>query len=216
MAASVSPYEEWLAQKLISLNPDVDGEVFVTYISGILDTDTSNEEKKESLEGIIAEVVSDGTEAVCEELIEKWEEIKGKQNSGAEDKISVEDQLSKILSTQKLTVTKGRELTAEEKARKAAILAQYSQVSEGADDSDSSDDPGGAAGGPAGDADQLMFRNTNKTDVDKSERDKRDKAKKDSDEKREKDKQDREAQKAKAQDRKDTEKKRTQKGERRR
>ncbi|XP_046584280.1 LOW QUALITY PROTEIN: coiled-coil domain-containing protein 43-like [Haliotis rubra] len=212
MAASVSPYEEWLSQKLISLNPDVDGEVFVTYISGILDTDTSNEEKKESLEGIIAEVVSEGTEAVCEELIGKWEEINGQQNSGADGKCSVEDQLSEDLEHPELTVTKGRELTAEEKARKAAILAQYSQVSEGNDDSDSDDDPGGATG----DADYLMCRNTNKADVDKTEREKRDKAKKESDEKREKDKQDREAQKAKAQDRKDTEKKRTQKGERRR
>ena len=58
MAASSSSYELWLSDKLLSLNPDCDTDVFVTYISSILDEDdTPTEEKKESLGSILGEVV---------------------------------------------------------------------------------------------------------------------------------------------------------------
>ena len=58
MAASSSSYELWLSDKLLSLNPDCDTDVFVTYISSILDeADTPTEEKKESLGSILGEVV---------------------------------------------------------------------------------------------------------------------------------------------------------------
>jgi len=57
MAASIGPYEEWLTEKLLSLNPDTDTDVFVSYITGILEEDTSEEEKRESLVDFIGQVV---------------------------------------------------------------------------------------------------------------------------------------------------------------
>ena len=57
MAASIGPYEEWLTEKLLSLNPDTDTDVFVSYLTGILEEDTSEEEKRESLVDFIGQVV---------------------------------------------------------------------------------------------------------------------------------------------------------------
>ena len=57
MAASIGPYEEWLTEKLLSLNPDTDTDVFVSYITRILEEDTSEEEKRESLVDFIGQVV---------------------------------------------------------------------------------------------------------------------------------------------------------------
>lgn len=53
----MAEYESWLTEKLLSLNPDTDTDVFVSYITGILDEDTSEDEKKESLIDLIGQVV---------------------------------------------------------------------------------------------------------------------------------------------------------------
>lgn len=55
-AASVS-FEDWLGERLTSLNPEVDTEVFVTYITGILETETDEEDTRESILGILGEVL---------------------------------------------------------------------------------------------------------------------------------------------------------------
>lgn len=47
-------FEEYLKETLVRLNTD--DEVFSPYITGILDTDDTPEEKAEALEGIIAEI----------------------------------------------------------------------------------------------------------------------------------------------------------------
>jgi hypothetical protein len=57
MAAASVTYEEWLAEKLTSLNPEVDTEVFVTYIIGILETETDAEDTRESVMDILGEVL---------------------------------------------------------------------------------------------------------------------------------------------------------------
>lgn len=57
MAASMDSYETWLTEKLLSLNPDTDTDVFVSYISGILEEDTTEDEKRESLIDFIGQVV---------------------------------------------------------------------------------------------------------------------------------------------------------------
>ena len=54
---SVMSFDTWLSEKLLCINKDVDLDVFVQYIRGILDTDTSIEDKNESLEGIIGEIL---------------------------------------------------------------------------------------------------------------------------------------------------------------
>lgn len=49
-------FDTWLSQKLLKLNPDVDLDVFVCYISGILEADTPDDEKAESIFGILGEL----------------------------------------------------------------------------------------------------------------------------------------------------------------
>ena len=57
MAAPTSQrFDTWLSNKLLQLNQDVDLDVFVSYITGILEDETSDEDKNESLSGIIAEI----------------------------------------------------------------------------------------------------------------------------------------------------------------
>lgn len=55
MAAAVSDFEPWLIEKLRTLNTD-EG-VFGSYILGILEGEESVDEKKDALEGILAEIV---------------------------------------------------------------------------------------------------------------------------------------------------------------
>lgn len=50
-------FDTWLSEKLLNLNQDVDLDVFVSYISGILEADTPEDEKSESLFGILGELV---------------------------------------------------------------------------------------------------------------------------------------------------------------
>ncbi|KAL4218420.1 Coiled-coil domain-containing protein 43 [Mactra antiquata] len=213
MAASMGAYESWLTEKLLSLNPDSDTDIFVSYITGILDEESPEDEKKESIIELIGQVVDENQESVCEELFKKWDEINGISSKGkdAGNGEELTNHLATILEKQKIEVVKTKEKTAEEKAHKQAILAQYAHVSSG--ESDDDDDNGD---GDTAQDDLLGFKNTNADSVKKNELELKEKARLEAERKREKDKQDRELQKQKQKDRKDTEKKRTQKGERRR
>ncbi|KAK3088556.1 hypothetical protein FSP39_020568 [Pinctada imbricata] len=198
--AADGSFESWLEQKLLTLNPDVDTDVFVMYITGILDTEESIEDKKESLEDILGEVVEKDKEGLCSEILQKWGKYNDMENTGSgEGTEALASQLSEILEKQSIESVKTKEkVKAGSSASKAAILAQYGDVSDGEDK-------------PA-----LLSKNDNVESVKKREVEKRDKAKQEHEKKKEKDKQDRENQKQKQQERKDNEKKRTQKGERRR
>lgn len=57
MAIAVGPFDIWLTDKLTSLSPDFDTEVFVSYIISILDTDSPLEEKTESIQEILSQVL---------------------------------------------------------------------------------------------------------------------------------------------------------------
>ena len=57
MTASMEGFETWLTEKLLSVNPDTDTDVFVSYITGILEEESPQEEKKESLADILGQVV---------------------------------------------------------------------------------------------------------------------------------------------------------------
>jgi hypothetical protein len=50
-------FRTWLSEKLFNLNNDVDLEVFVSYITGILEADSAIDDKKDSLGDIIAEIL---------------------------------------------------------------------------------------------------------------------------------------------------------------
>lgn len=55
MAAAVEEFQPWLIDKLRSLKTDE--SVFGSYISGILESEESIDEKKDALEGILSEIV---------------------------------------------------------------------------------------------------------------------------------------------------------------
>lgn len=55
MATAISDFEPWLIDKLKSLKTD-EG-VFGSYISGILESEETIDEKKDALEGILSEIV---------------------------------------------------------------------------------------------------------------------------------------------------------------
>ena len=206
------PFEEWLCAKLLSLDPEIDTDVFVMYINGILETDDSSEEKKDSMSEILAEVFADNSSEICTEILSQWEEINGAQSScDSSDSQTLGSQLSNMLENQKIESVKPKEKSKEEIERKESILAQYSQVSD-EEDEQAPADPGGHTNPD----NPLLQKNVNAESVAKLEKEKREKSKIESDKKKEKDKMDREAQKQKQQDRKENEKKRTQKGERRR
>ncbi|XP_060084033.1 coiled-coil domain-containing protein 43-like [Ylistrum balloti] len=225
MATSTTPYDQWLADKLLSLNPEVDTDVFVMYISSMLDEDSPADEKRESILELLAEVLETDREQVCDDIIKKYEEIHNEtvnKNTESAQK-NIADQLSNMLEKQTIEPVKVKDTTSDEaRARKEAILAQYSTVSDEEDDDGPSSHTGTIGAATSGSAsaaaagDSLLMKNTNAESVGLIEKEKREKAKEEADKKKEKDKQDRAQQKQKNLDRKEAEKKRTQKGERRR
>ncbi|ESO83142.1 hypothetical protein LOTGIDRAFT_169544 [Lottia gigantea] len=197
MEASMEAFQKWLDEKLLSLDPNTDTEVFGTYIIGILESESDEEEQKESMAVFFSSLIESGCEEASIEIYDKWKEFekqKAEEESKKHPKPDITDKLGEIFEKQKLEVSKVKSKSKDEKARKEAILNQYCM--------------------------RFLvlsaFKNTNSEDVAAKERAKRDAAKAESDRKREKDKLDRETQKNKQADRKEAEKKRTQKGERRR
>lgn len=57
MATSMESFDIWLTEKLTSLSPDFDTDVFVSYIVSILDTETPTEETAENIKEILAQVL---------------------------------------------------------------------------------------------------------------------------------------------------------------
>lgn len=55
MATAIDSFSSWLGNKLKDLNTDEN--VFGSYITGILDSDETNDEKNEALQGILAEII---------------------------------------------------------------------------------------------------------------------------------------------------------------
>ncbi|XP_033727569.1 coiled-coil domain-containing protein 43-like [Pecten maximus] len=226
MATSTAPYDQWLADKLLSLNPEVDTDVFVMYISSMLDEDSPADEKRESILELLAEVLETDREQACDEIMKKYDETHNQNTNKNKESAqkNIADQLSNMLEKQTIESVKVKDTTSDEaRARKEAILAQYSTVSDEEDEDGMSSHAGttGGAGATSGatsgaSGDSLLMKNTNAESVGQIEKEKREKAKEESDKKKEKDKQDRAQQKQKNVDRKEAEKKRTQKGERRR
>ncbi|XP_064652852.1 coiled-coil domain-containing protein 43-like [Lineus longissimus] len=213
MVATMSKtFRDWLSKKLVDSNPDIDLDVFVSYIEGILEDDTSKDEKIESLNELLPSVLEDGTSEFCDSIMKQWDE---KASVVEEETVSVDDKLASIMEKQKLSVATKREISAEQNAQKEAILAQYSTVCDGDEEIIDDDDDGATYKGATYDGPTVM-KNANADKVFQEQREKREKMKADSDHKKERDKSDREKQKQAKVDRKEKEKQRTQKGERRR
>ncbi|XP_013182919.1 coiled-coil domain-containing protein 43 [Amyelois transitella] len=201
MAAAVNEFEPWLNNKLKSLKTD-EG-VFGSYITGILDSEDSIDDKKDALEDILSGIVDSDIAFHVNEILEKWEKSRPKDET-PKTATDVDVQLAKLLESQSLATTTRREYTDEEKKIREAILSQYSQLSDNEEESAQDDDA---------DSSDLV-KNTNAADVAAAARERREQARQEAQRKKEKDKEDREKQKQLKEEKK--EKRKTQKGERKR
>ncbi|NWU72400.1 CCD43 protein, partial [Pterocles burchelli] len=154
--------------------------------------------------------------AVCREVVEKWSES---QIVDAKEKKEDEVQaIATMMEKQAKIVVKPKEVSQEEKQRKAALLAQYANVTDeeeypfpAPDEQDGSNATAVNIG-----SEKSLFRNTNVEDVLNARKLERELLRDEFQKKKEQDKLQREKDKLAKQERKEKEKKRTQKGERKR
>ncbi|XP_063210314.1 coiled-coil domain-containing protein 43 isoform X4 [Chroicocephalus ridibundus] len=204
-------FAAWLAARLEALG--LDRAVYGAYIEGLLRGEESDEERLEALRGVLAACLEeDLLNDVCREVVEKWSES---QIVDAKEK--KEDELQAIASMmekQARIVVKPKEVSQEEKQRKAALLAQYANVTDEEDGEDEQD--GSIATAVNIGSEKSLFRNTNVEDVLNARKLERELLRDEFQKKKEQDKLQREKDKLAKQERKEKEKKRTQKGERKR
>ncbi|XP_064329733.1 coiled-coil domain-containing protein 43 isoform X2 [Phalacrocorax carbo] len=149
---------------------------------------------------------------VCREVVEKWSES---QTVDAKEKKEDEIQaIASMMEKQAKIVVKPKEVSQEEKQRKAALLAQYANVTDEEDGEDEQD--GSIATAVNIGSEKSLFRNTNVEDVLNARKLERELLRDEFQKKKEQDKLQREKDKLAKQERKEKEKKRTQKGERKR
>ncbi|KFV86606.1 Coiled-coil domain-containing protein 43, partial [Struthio camelus australis] len=150
---------------------------------------------------------------VCREVVEKWSEsqiVDAKEKK--EDEIQA---IASMMEKQAKLVVKPKEVSQEEKQRKAALLAQqcpnFLNSLTGEDEQDGSSATAINIG-----SEKSLFRNTNVEDVLNARKLERELLRDEFQKKKEQDKLQREKDKLAKQERKEKEKKRTQKGERKR
>ncbi|XP_025963689.2 coiled-coil domain-containing protein 43 [Dromaius novaehollandiae] len=210
-AAEVGGFAAWLAGRLEALG--LDRAVYSAYIQGLLREEESDEERLEALRGVLAACLEeDLLNDVCREVVEKWSET---QIVDAKEKKEDEIQaIASMMEKQAKIVVKPKEVSQEEKQRKAALLAQYANVTDEEDGEDEQD--GSAATAVNIGSEKSLFRNTNVEDVLNARKLERELLRDEFQKKKEQDKLQREKDKLAKQERKEKEKKRTQKGERKR
>ncbi|KAK9872998.1 hypothetical protein WA026_020343 [Henosepilachna vigintioctopunctata] len=208
MAGASEDFQSWLSRTLTDLNTDE--SIFGSYITGILESDETCDEKAEALQDLLEEIVqnADDLYRIKDEILQKWNYYKIKEPPPKELSEDVGIKLSKMIESHFLSRTKQKEYTAEEKKIKEAILSQYSQMSD--DEEEGSKETGQGSG----EQKDNLEKNTNAQTVANAEKQKREQARLDSMKKKERDKEDREKQKQLKEEKK--EKRKTQKGERRR
>ncbi|XP_061872721.1 coiled-coil domain-containing protein 43 [Colius striatus] len=209
--AAAGAFPGWLAARLEALG--LDRAVYGAYIEGLLREEESEEERLEALRGVLAACLEeDLLSDVCREVVEKWSES---QIVDAKEKKADEIQaIASMMEKQARIVVKPKEVSQEEKQRKAALLAQYANVT---DEEDGEDEQGGSSAAAVNIAsEKSLFRNTNVEDVLNARRLERELLRDECQKKKEQDKLQREKDKLAKQERKEKEKKRTQKGERKR
>ncbi|KAM6107961.1 coiled-coil domain-containing protein 43 [Pterocles gutturalis] len=208
---AVGGFAAWLAARLEALG--LDRAVYGAYIQGLLREEESDEERLEALRGVLAACLEeDLLNAVCREVVEKWSES---QIVDAKEKKEDEVQaIASMMEKQARIVVKPKEVSQEEKQRKAALLAQYANVTDEEDGEDEQDGSNATAVNIG--SEKSLFRNTNVEDVLNARKLERELLRDEFQKKKEQDKLQREKDKLAKQERKEKEKKRTQKGERKR
>ncbi|NXW23677.1 CCD43 protein, partial [Circaetus pectoralis] len=208
-------FAAWLAARLEALG--LDRAVYGAYIQGLLREEESDEERLEALRGVLAACLEeDLLNDVCREVVKKWSEsqiVDAKEKK--EDEIQA---IASMMEKQAKIVVKPKEVSQEEKQRKAALLAQYANVTDEEEypfpDPDEQD--GSIATAVNIGSEKSLFRNTNVEDVLNARKLERELLRDEFQKKKEQDKLQREKDKLAKQERKEKEKKRTQKGERKR
>ncbi|XP_005059672.1 PREDICTED: coiled-coil domain-containing protein 43 [Ficedula albicollis] len=148
---------------------------------------------------------------VCREVVERWSD--SQVVDAKEEKEDEVQAITSMMEKQARIVVKPREVSQEEKQRKAALLAQYANVT---DEEDGGDEQDGLTTAVNIGSEKSLFRNTNVEDVLNARKLERELLRDEFQRKKEQDKLQREKDKLAKQERKEKEKKRTQKGERKR
>ncbi|NXN94641.1 CCD43 protein, partial [Rhinopomastus cyanomelas] len=209
--AAPDEFPAWLAARLEALG--LDRAVYGTYIEGLLRAEESDGERLEALRGVLGACLEeDLLNDVCREMVEKWSEslvVDAKEKK--EDELKA---LASMMEKQARMVVKPKEVSQEEKQRKAALLAQYANVT----DEEEYPFPELLDTRALSALNSLpaLFRNTNVEDVLNARKLEREQLRDEFQKKKEQDKLQREKDKLAKQERKEKEKKRTQKGERKR
>ncbi|XP_030364615.1 coiled-coil domain-containing protein 43 [Strigops habroptila] len=210
-AAAAGGFAAWLAARLEALG--LDRAVYGAYIQGLLREEESDEERLEALRGVLAACLEeDLLHDVCREVVEKWSE--SQIVDATEEKADEIQAIASMMEKQAKIVVKPKEVSQEEKQRKAALLAQYANVTDEEDGEDEQD--GLIATAVNIGSEKSLFRNTNVEDVVNARKLERELLRDEFQKKKEQDKVQREKEKLAKQERKEKEKKRTQKGERKR
>ncbi|NXO50801.1 CCD43 protein, partial [Aramus guarauna] len=208
-------FAAWLAGRLEALG--LDRAVYGAYIQGLLREEECRS-KRLALRGrtSLCFCNEDLLNDVCREVVEKWSEsqiVDAKEKK--EDEIQA---IASMMEKQAKIVVKPKEVSQEEKQRKAALLAQYANVTDEEEypfpDPDEQDGSTATAVNTA--SEKSLFRNTNVEDVVNARKLERELLRDEFQKKKEQDKLQREKDKLAKQERKEKEKKRTQKGERKR
>ncbi|NXS25844.1 CCD43 protein, partial [Pomatostomus ruficeps] len=171
-----------------------------------------DEERLEALRAVLAACLEeDLLTDVCREVVERWSD--SQVVDAKEEKEDEVQAIASMMEKQARIVVKPKEVSQEEKQRKAALLAQYANVT------DEEEYPFPADGSTSAvniGSEKSLFRNTNVEDVLNARKLERELLRDEFQKKKEQDKLQREKDKLAKQERKEKEKKRTQKGERKR
>uniref|UniRef100_A0A8C5X2G0 Coiled-coil domain-containing protein 43 n=1 Tax=Malurus cyaneus samueli TaxID=2593467 RepID=A0A8C5X2G0_9PASS len=197
----------WLAERLDALG--LDRAVYGAYIEGLLREEESDEERLEALRAVLAPE-EDLLNDVCREVMDRWSD--SQVVDAKEEKEDEVQAIASMMEKQARIVVKPKEVSQEEKQRKAALLAQYANVT----DEEEYPFPDGSTTAVNIGSEKSLFRNTNVEDVLNARKLERELLRDEFQKKKEQDKLQREKDKLAKQERKEKEKKRTQKGERKR
>ncbi|XP_020623277.1 coiled-coil domain-containing protein 43-like [Orbicella faveolata] len=208
-------FEEWLSCRMRQLGLDED--VFGSYVTGVLDSEDTDEDRKDALIGILEGMTEYPLDDLCNEVIERWKTSRAnvlqekklvKEQKAAEKQHKLAEIMEKQAST--VCTTKSSQQKSDGEIKRL-LVAQYGHESDEELCADSDEEQ--ATRAP--DKDPGLFKNVNAQSVTDKEKEKRDKMKEENDQRKQQIKEAKEKQKQKAEDRKEKEKKRTQKGERR-
>lgn len=135
-APAPPPFPAWLAARLDALG--LDRAVYGAYIEGLLREEESDEERLEALQAVLAACLEeDLLNDVCREVVERWSD--SQVVDAKEEKEDEVQAIASMMEKQARIVVKPKEVSQEEKQRKAALLAQYANVTDEEDGGDEQD-----------------------------------------------------------------------------